>query len=361
MNRNIEIFFVSLCGILFLLLFTALLLPIVFNPKYHKSSIESYLSSLVGLPCSLEGRVEFSLIPQTSITFSKLTVGNPDGFDKEEFLFFESGQVLMGSLPFFKGSAELKRVMLTGARATFVENEQGIKNWSYLTSMSSSLAIDLLVVTDGDVVVERKPSKRQYRYSDMSLVLSDYSFNKFSGFETEGFLNELELRLDGRLKAITGDAVGQTKIFCKGDLSLRANKADVDETATSPVFIGTMSGDIVFPEGEVDLSLVPHSVNKNRERVGDGPIVDQLFQIKGSFSEPVFLINKDRINEQALAQSSINSTKGSIDSKVKSFARMLNGGKDFPKREQLDRQESENVSYSKSKLGSIKIGVMQVQ
>lgn len=362
MNRNIKIIYVALCGVLFLFIFAAFLLPVFFNPKYHKSSVEKYLSSVVGLPCSLGGRVEFSLIPQTSITFTELTVGNPEGFIDDEFLFFKSGQVLMGAWSFFKGQADIKRVMLTGVRAKFEENEQGVKNWSYLTNPSSSLSINLLVVTDGDIVVARKPSKRQYHYSNMSLVLSDYSYNEFSGLETEGLLNELDVRLDGRIKAVDGDASGQTTVICKGNLALRNWGDDLNTTADSSVFIGTISGDLRFPEGLIDLSLTPHAINKAKESVGKEPLVGQLFEIKGSFHEPAFFLDKKSISQELLDQSSIKSEDDtSVNSEINDLARRLNGRRATSKVEHVDKHELEPINYSKNSFGSIKIDVMQIQ
>ena len=361
MNRSFKMFFVSLCGILFLLLVIAVLLPIFFNPRYHKSGIENYISSMIGLPCSLGGRVDFSLLPQTSLTFSELTITNPDGFEQNEFLFVKSGQVLMDSWSFFSGKAEVSRVMLTGVRARFEENQQNLKNWSNLTHINSALAIDLLVVTDGDIVVTRKPSNRQYHYSDMSLVLSGYSFNQSSGFETEGVFNGLNLRLDGRIKVVAGDVVGRAKIACKGELSLRKSESVVKEGVGPSVFVGTIAGDISVPEGGLALSFIPHAIKNNRE-LGDGrTLVDQLLEVKGSFHEPLFFVEKRLINMEILGQSSMNFKDDLVDAEMTDFVQKLNGSKVSPKKERLKEFKLESINYFKSRLGSINIGVMQIQ
>src|SRR5512136_1391686 len=86
-------------GFLVLVIAALLFIPLFVDVEKYKPEIEKQVSSTVGRPFAIEGRLKLSLFPWAGVAFSDLHLGSPPGFKEKDFLFVKSFDVRMKLLP----------------------------------------------------------------------------------------------------------------------------------------------------------------------------------------------------------------------------------------------------------------------
>ncbi|SMC87325.1 AsmA protein [Desulfocicer vacuolatum DSM 3385] len=126
------------------------LVPRLVDVQKYKPRMEQMVSHATGRPFLMGGDVELSLFPWVGISLSDLTLGNPEGFDKEKpFLTVGSFDVKVKLLPLLSRDIQVKEFVLDGPRVVLIKRTNGIGNWENMGSPPTH---------DGNAGKTKKPS-----------------------------------------------------------------------------------------------------------------------------------------------------------------------------------------------------------
>ena len=76
-----------------------ILIPMFVDVQSYKPGIEKRVSAEIGRPFTLGGDLKLSVFPWVGLSFSELSLGNPDGFQEKNFVKIQSFEARMKLLP----------------------------------------------------------------------------------------------------------------------------------------------------------------------------------------------------------------------------------------------------------------------
>lgn len=354
MNRNLKIFFLSIGIAALLFVFIAAILPAFFNSRNHASRMEKYLSSLVGLPCNVEGRVEVFFLPKTSITFDKLTISNPEGFSANHFLQVDSGQVVVNPWKLLAGSIQVERLILSGVDVQLEKNSAGEKNWQGVRRHNLAASIDLLAVTEATLNWQNSMVDRRYHLTDFSFVMTDYQPGESGNIELHSVLNGLELNLKGKARLYSRNGMAP-KLLWQGDVDLKYPDALGNASLSAkPLFLGTTRGNLDFADSFVDIELTPYNFASSEENSEKLPYLADTVTIKGSEQDFKVSLGGEVINTKQGDLSVITMPLDLIE------IGMRLSGQELSEEFLMQKRVAKLIDMQKTSPGTVKIGSMEI-
>ena len=131
MKRFIKYGVVPVVTFLFLLIATIIVLPVVINVQKYIPEIEEQLSAVTGRPIAIGSNLGLSFFPSLSISFSDLTIDNPQGYLSDRFIKIESFEAKIKLLPLLKKEVKISRFIIGGLEVNLEKSSDGKVNWDF--------------------------------------------------------------------------------------------------------------------------------------------------------------------------------------------------------------------------------------
>ncbi len=246
MKKLIKWFFI-LGGVVVVVVVAAIiLLPMFFDVQSYKPEIEKQVSEATGRPFNLDGDLNLSVFPWVGVSISDVTLGNPEGFQKKDFVKIKSFEARVKLMPLLSKEIEVKQFVLDGPEIYLEKRADGQANWMNIgpktagtkkkepqavpgkkeeaSTGSSDLPIKSLVVgefaiTNGHVYFNDQTAALTKEISDINLRLTDVSFERPIGLSFQASIDQKPVSLEGEIGPI-GKEPGQGTL--NFDLALKA-------------------------------------------------------------------------------------------------------------------------------------------
>jgi len=347
MKRAVKWILIVCGGLVALIILALLIAPMFIDIEKYKPMIEEKVAEATGRPFRLEGTLDLSLFPWAGVSLSKLHLGNPPGFEVEDFVYIESFEVRAKLLPLLSKDLQVKRFLLNGIQIHLEKAEDGRANWEGLGGKAKerpseapaeqekpgpggglplkALAVGDFSVTGSLLWIDRAAGQRK-EITDVSLTLQDVSLERPISMAFSARIDGQPVSLEGELGPVGQDpmkgslplelrvqALDQLDLSMKGALSdLGTSKAfdlSLEASPFSPRELVSALGQ-PFPIATADpkaLSRVALKV-KAKGDAGSVALTDGLFELDESklafsvraqeFSRPdlAFDLHLDRIN-----------------------------------------------------------------
>lgn len=231
-------------GLAALVVLALLIVPMFVSIDDYKPMIEAKLSEATGRPFRLAGDLDLSLFPWAGFSFSDLHLGNPPGFEHEDFVYVKSFDVRVKLFPLISRDVQVKRFILEGVRVNLEKAKDGRTNWEGLEGPAadpkkeaskvepgerpapptdSGLPLKALAVGDfsvsGAVLWVDQAAGLRKEISNLSLKLKDLSLDRPIGLDFSADLDGLPITLEGQIGPLGKDPM---KASIPLDLSLAA-------------------------------------------------------------------------------------------------------------------------------------------
>ncbi|MBL8202033.1 MAG: AsmA family protein [Chromatiales bacterium] len=102
------------------------------DPARFRPAIVSAVQQSTGRTLTLDGDVGLKLLPCCAVEVTRLTLGNPPGFDAEPFVSIGSARLAIRLWPLLtRREVEIGTVRVTGLEANLVGRRDGSNNWTF--------------------------------------------------------------------------------------------------------------------------------------------------------------------------------------------------------------------------------------
>lgn len=169
MNKYIKYSLITTVSIVATGVIGVTLIVTVVNPNRFKPAIETAVYQSTGRTLSLDGDISWKIYPNLGITVRQVTLSNPQGFDKPNFMKLDSADVSVALIPLLSNHIVVKTLAIDGLDLALVE-KNGINNWTFTPPNSPSTAT-------GDN--GNNPQPLQLEMSKFSFTKSAISYDNF--------------------------------------------------------------------------------------------------------------------------------------------------------------------------------------
>ena len=94
-------------GVVVILFLALLLIPMFVDVNQYKPKIESKVAEATGRDFEIGGDLKLSLFPWAGVSFTDLRMGNPKGFEEENFVSIKAFDVQMKLLPLLSKNIQI--------------------------------------------------------------------------------------------------------------------------------------------------------------------------------------------------------------------------------------------------------------
>lgn len=234
MNRALKWLLIVIGGLAALVIIALLVAPMFIDVQKYRPMIEEKVTEATGRPFRLAGDLDLSLFPWAGISLTDLHMGNPSGFEKEDFLFIESFEVRVRLLPLLSRDLQVKKFLLQGVQLNLERGKNGKTNWEDLAGAGKKppakepekepsetkgpegegLPLKALAVGDfavsGSLLYLDKMTGQRKEVSDLSLKLHDVSFESPIGIEFSVLVDGKPVSLKGSLGPVGKEPMKST-------------------------------------------------------------------------------------------------------------------------------------------------------
>ena len=290
MKRFVKWCFIVCLSIIVLIIVALLVVPHFIDIHHYKPVIEKKVAEMTGRSFTINGDLGLSLFPVAGISFSDLHLGNPQGFEKKDFVVIESFEARVDILKFilslFK-DIRVTRFIVNGPQVILIQKKE-ISNWegigesrkgapsepdpeSELNEKKSefnipvdSLNVDEFSISAGSIIFIDETTTTKREISDLTLRIDDFSLDHPIHINCSA-------NLDGHPVSLKGSMGPLGKKILKGkipfDISvMAANQLDIKIT-------GSVVDPAAAAEAEIKLSVAPFSPRKLCKHLGfDFPV-----------------------------------------------------------------------------------------
>jgi AsmA protein len=240
---------VLIAGALIILVIAALvIIPNFVDVQRFKPEIEKRVSEATGRPFTIKGDLDLSLFPWAGVAFSDLHLGNPKGFENQDFVQIRTFEVRVKLMPLISKEIQVSRFVLEGLRVVMEKAKDGRGNWEGLVKTSGkaapeekgpsgglpikALAVGEFAVRDASLLWVDHSTGERKEVSDVTLELTDVSFDKVIRLALSAKLDNKPISLQGKIGPVGSDpgkgtvpldlaikALGEMEITMKGNLT----------------------------------------------------------------------------------------------------------------------------------------------
>ncbi len=201
------------------------IIPMFVDVQSYKPQIQQKISEVTGRPVTLEGDLNLSLFPWVGLSFSDLTLGNPEGYGADPFVRIKSFEARIKVTPLLFKEFQVKKFVLDGPELYLERKSDGQANWMGIgqnnknkqvasatgkkdnqaePAAAGNLPIESLVVgefaiTNGRVVFKDQLTKTNKEISDLNLHLTNISLDNPIGIAFDAHVDAQPITLQGEI------------------------------------------------------------------------------------------------------------------------------------------------------------------
>lgn len=210
MGLFLRLIVITIVGVLALILGAVLVVPSFVDWSDYRGAIENQVSDLTGRPVSIDGTVDFVVLPMPKLTATNVRVANAQGGVYPDFLNIQALEVRVRLWPLLTGNVDVDSVILVAPTLVLEMLPDGRPAYPELTiealgrsSLAESTRVQRMSVADGTLVLRDGETDREERVSN---VFAGIAADRLTGPATiEGGLTirGIDLRVDGRIAEVT--------------------------------------------------------------------------------------------------------------------------------------------------------------
>lgn len=124
--------FLSLIGVVLMLVLVALAVPFLIPVDEYKSRILALIEEKTGRKVTVEGSVDFSVLPKLALNLNNVTIANPKGFTSPYFMKIGALSVNLEPWPLLEKKVALNALAISDTTIYAEETASGAQNWQFL-------------------------------------------------------------------------------------------------------------------------------------------------------------------------------------------------------------------------------------
>lgn len=258
-------------GIIVLFILILLVLPLFIDAERFRPMLEQQVAEATGRSFAVGRDVDLSFFPYAGVAFTDLHLGNPAGFERDDFVSIQSFEVRVKLLPVLFGNIEVKRFVVKEPRLVAIKNQNGKVNWSFdrgkptapatekpPSGSGTPLPIESLTVGDfavnnGTLIYIDKAAGTRQVVENLDLTLQNLSLDQPVRVDLSARINDKPVAASGTVGPVGNDP-GQ------GTIPL-----DITLTAVSALELkaqGSVSDPAANPRMDLAVRLEPFSARK---------------------------------------------------------------------------------------------------
>ncbi len=238
-----------------------ILVPMFVDVQSYKPEIEKKVSEATGRPFTLAGDLNLSVFPWVGVSFSDMTLGNPKGYQKKDFVKIKSFEARVKLMPLFSKEIEVKQFVLDGPEIYLEKRSDGQANWLNIGHQKAStekkeptpapgkeepggsagelpiksLVIGEFAITNGRIYYSDQVATITKEVSDINLRLTDVSLERPIGLSFQANVDSKPVSLQGEVGPIGKEPGKGTLNFDVAVEALNQLSAQIKGSLKDPV------------------------------------------------------------------------------------------------------------------------------
>jgi AsmA protein len=271
MKKFIKILLIILATVLSLVVITAIVLPLVFDPNDYKPQITQLVKEQTGRDLQIPGEIELSVFPWLGVKLGKVELSNARGFGKQAFAKIDAVDVRVELLPLLKKQIRVGRVEINGLKLDLQRNAQGQTNWDDLVKKDTTtqpqqkkpaktseqpLAIASLAV--GGISIHNASASWNDQQNNQHVQIQRLDLES-SAIQAD---EQIKLNLTTEFKSSAPDIKGTLELKTRAMFTQNNNSLSLDDTAIVAHLAGS-----ALPANRLDAELASNKTlfNQNKQ------------------------------------------------------------------------------------------------
>jgi AsmA protein len=262
-------------SLVLLILLAALIIPHAIDLQQYKPHIEKKVSEATGRPFAMGEDLKLSLFPWVGLSLSDVRLGNPPGFEEEEFLAVKSFQVQVKLVPLFSKEVQVRRFVLEQPRIVAVKQKDGRGNWEGLVGGErevaatepegaqglplETFAVNEFAIKEGSVIWIDHVSETRKEITQVNLLLKEVSLDRPIPMSFSAQVEDWPLSIQGQVGPV-GTEPGRGRIAL--DITVKA----LNQVETSVK--GALVNVTADPKYDLAIQVAPFSLRELMRSLG---------------------------------------------------------------------------------------------
>jgi len=275
MKRLVKWLSIIIGSLVLLSLLAALVIPQLIDVQRYQPQIEKKVSEATGRSFTMGEDLKLSLFPWVGLSLSDVRLGNPPGFEEEEFLAVKSFQVEVKLVPLFSKDVQVRRFVLEQPRIVAVRQKDGRGNWEGLVGGEGDVAateqkgaqglplktfaVDEFAIKEGSVIWIDHVSETRKEITQVNLLLKEVSLDRAIPMSFSAQMENWPLSIEGQVGPV-GTEPG------KGTVALDLTVKALDEVETK--IKGALVDVASDPKYDLAIQVVPFSLRELMANLG---------------------------------------------------------------------------------------------
>jgi len=141
------------CGLIVVILFTALIAPFLINWTAYRAEIENEAARILGRQVSINGDIDIRILPIGTIRLGSVEVKSPDDRDSAALASIAQVKARLALAPLLRGKFQFTDVELVRPTFRFDVSSRGVSNWRIKTDTNFGELMDLQNIILDDVLI----------------------------------------------------------------------------------------------------------------------------------------------------------------------------------------------------------------
>ncbi len=167
------------CGLVVVILFTALIAPFLINWTAYRAEIENEAGRILGRQVTINGEIDIRLLPSGVIRFGRVEVKSPNDPDSAPLASIERVKARLALAPLLRGKFQFIDVELVRPTFRFDVSARGVPNWEIGTETNfgglidpKNIILDDVLITGGSVFFRDAGRRVAYDVSSINARVS---------------------------------------------------------------------------------------------------------------------------------------------------------------------------------------------
>lgn len=192
LKRTLRLLLFSLLGLTVLVGGAVVSLEQHLNSSGFKAELEELLTSELGRPVHIDGRLKIRLFPAIGLQVSSLFIPQLEGYGDDPLLSVDSASLSLSLLPLVSGRLEFGTVRLDSITLRLVRDSDGRGNWQGLAkevpsrSPEQEFSVRRIIMQNAAVIFTDLLGKEEYYFDDLEFRTDRLESGKYTPFSLHG-------------------------------------------------------------------------------------------------------------------------------------------------------------------------------